>query len=68
MKIDTRKLKVISAISFQFMLLIILSIALFKNVGQTDTILGALVGMLVGIGTESIAQIPQSREEDSSKL
>lgn len=46
-----------SAIVFQFMLLFILTFALIKYPSFGETILGAFIGMLVGIGTENISKL-----------
>lgn len=46
-----------SAIAFQFLLLIILTIALLKYPNYGETIIGAFIGMMVGIGTESIGKL-----------
>lgn len=53
---EKTKLKTISAIIFQFTILGILTWALFVGIGDANTIIGALIGLAVGIGINSIAE------------
>jgi len=50
-------LKLISAVLFQFSIVGILAYCLVTGIGDTDTILGALIGLAVGIGVNSITDI-----------
>ena len=47
-------IKLYSAIAFQFLILGVLSAALFMMPEFRELILGALIGLAVGIGVESI--------------
>lgn len=49
-------LKLISAVLFQFVILGVLSYALFKGIGDQATITGALIGLAVGIGLNTIRE------------
>ena len=45
-----------SAILFQFALLSILTWCLYSEVGDPDTIIGAMIGLAVGIGINTITE------------
>ncbi|WP_156778814.1 hypothetical protein [Clostridium formicaceticum] len=51
------KIKVISAVLFQFAIVGILTYCLVAGVGDTQTIIGALIGLAVGVGVNSITDI-----------
>ncbi len=50
------KFKMISAVLFQFILVGILCGCLYLNIGDANTILGALIGLCVGVGIGSIKE------------
>ena len=52
----TNKFKVISAVLFQFSILLILTWCLNYGVGDTNTILGALIGLAVGVGINTVKE------------
>ncbi|WP_165000420.1 hypothetical protein [Anaerophilus nitritogenes] len=50
------KIKTISAIVFQFTIVAILTFCLVTKIGDPETIIGALIGLAVGIGINSISE------------
>ena len=50
------KLKVIAAVVFQFSIVGILTWCLYAKIGDPETIIGALIGLAVGIGLNSIKE------------
>lgn len=64
---NDRSFKIISAVVFQYLILLVLSACLFTGVGDQQIILGGFIGMLVGVGTESISTIP-SREQGRDEI
>jgi len=50
------KVKLYCAIAFQFLLLAILTGCLFFKIGDVQTLQGALIGLLVGIGINSVKE------------
>ena len=50
------KFKMFAAILFQFALVGILTWCLYAKIGDADTIIGALIGLAVGIGLGSISE------------
>lgn len=50
------KLKSISAVLFQFTILGILTWCLYAGIGEPDTIVGALIGLAVGVGLNTIKE------------
>ena len=53
---DDNKLKLYAAIGFQYTLLLVLAVAFFMFPSLQEMIGGAFIGLLVGIGIESIKQ------------
>ena len=54
MKLEENKVLKYSAIAFQYVVLAILTFALVTEIGDTNTIIGVLAGLLVGIKIEDI--------------
>lgn len=48
--------KTLSAVIFQFAILGILTWCLYFEIGDANTIIGAIIGLAVGIGINSIAE------------
>lgn len=49
-------IKLYSAIAFQFLILAVLTACLFTGTGDANTILGAIIGLAVGVGIGSIKE------------
>lgn len=50
------KFKIVTAVLFQFTILAILTWCLYAKIGDADTIIGAVIGLAVGIGLGSISE------------
>jgi len=50
------KFKMIAAVVFQFALVGILTWCLYAKIGDPETIIGALIGLAVGVGLGSISE------------
>jgi hypothetical protein len=50
------KFKTVSAVIFQFSILAIMTGCLYLGVGDTNTIIGALIGLAVGIGINTVKE------------
>jgi hypothetical protein len=52
----TDKFKTISSVLFQFAILTIMTGCLYLGVGDTNTIIGALIGLAVGVGINTVKE------------
>jgi len=50
------KFKTVTAVLFQFAILAILTWCLYAKIGDPETIIGALIGLAVGVGLGSISE------------
>ena len=50
------KFKEVAAVTFQFCILSIMTGCLYLGVGDTNTIIGALIGLAVGIGINTVKE------------
>lgn len=64
MKEKKRMLKFCTAVLFQFSLLAVLTYALVSGLADANLIIGAFVGLLVGVGTNEISGEPSDEREE----
>ena len=55
--------KFIIASLFQFSVLGVLTYALISGIGDSEFILGALTGVMVGVGVDSIREFPDKKDD-----